>query len=349
MNVLAVDDNADNLELISDILGAIGYHVSRALDGAQALELVSESAPDLILLDINMPGMSGFEVMSRLKADDQTAKIPVIFLTALSDINYRVEGLDLGADDYLVKPYSPRELIARIETRIRAKAETDVLIEMQRVIRQTFERFVSPNVVEQMLEDPRRIQLGGKLQEVTVMFADIQGFTATSEYTDPELLLTLLNQYHELVVEIVLSNSGTIDKFLGDGVMALFNTPLPIEDHALRAVQAACQVQNALDEFHQGIEEGYRWQINFGIHTGMAVVGNVGSDRIMDFTAVGDTVNVASRLETQAEDGQIMISDAIYEHVKDRIDVHELGPITLKNRQQQVMTFEVLTCDPTTS
>ncbi len=349
MNILAVDDNAVNLELISDILSTVGYQVSKAFDGAQALERIREKPPDLILLDVNMPGMSGFEVMSKLKADDQTAKIPVIFLTALSDINHRVEGLDLGADDYLVKPYSPRELIARIEARIRAKAETDVLIGMQRVIRQTFERFVSANIVEQMLEDPQRIKLGGKLQEVTVMFTDIQGFTASSEYTDPELLLTLLNQYHELVVEIVLANSGTIDKFLGDGVMALFNTPLPIKNHALRAVQAACQVQNTLDEFYQDVQPAYRWPINFGIHTGTAVVGNVGSSRIMDFTAVGDTVNVASRLQTQAENGQIMISDAVYEHVKDRINIHEIGPITYKNRQQQVMTFEVLTCDPTTS
>ena len=140
-----------------------------------------------------------------------------------------------GADDYLTKPYNPRELMARVETRLRAKTETDDLRHKQQLLRQTFERFVHGSVVHQMLEDPRQVQLGGKLQEITVMFADLEGFTAMAEHTDPETLLSVLNRYHDLIVSLILQQNGTIDKFLGDGVMALFNTPLPQENHALYA------------------------------------------------------------------------------------------------------------------
>lgn len=341
MKVLAVDDNPDNVELIHDIVSSLGYEVVKAFDGPQALAIVEAEQPDLILLDVNMPGMSGFDVVSHLKSHEITAKIPVILLTALADVDYRVEGLDLGADDYLTKPYSPRELIARIETRLRAKTETDHLRETQQIIRQTFERFVSASVVDQLLHDPSRIKLGGKLQEVTVFFADIQDFTATAEDTDPETLLSILNQYHELIVEIILSNKGTIDKFIGDGVMALYNTPLELHDHPLCAVRSACQIRDALSEFHGQFEPRFRWKINFGIHTGMAVVGNVGSPQIMDFTAVGDTVNIAARLQALSDNGQILISQGTYEQISPYVQARMIGPVSFKGRTGQVMTYEI--------
>jgi len=342
LRVLAVDDNPDNVELIADIIGALGYDVVRAFDGQQALDSVSQQIPDLVLLDVNMPGMSGFDVLRELRADEATAQLPVILLTALADIEYRVEGLDLGADDYLTKPYSPRELIARIETRLRTKSHADDLREKQKVIRATFERFVSASVVNQMLEDPTAIKLGGKMQEVSVLFADIQGFTSTSEHTDPEKLLNILNQYHELIVHVIQSKKGTIDKFIGDAVMALYNTPLEVPDHALLAVKSAIEIRDALVDFHPQFDEMFRWNINFGIHTGMAVVGNVGSSQIMDFTAVGDTVNVAARLQGQSDDGQILISGATFEHVKSVVDAHPLGSLTFKGRRVPVETYDVI-------
>lgn len=342
MRVLAVDDNPDNVELISDIVGALGYEIIKAFDGSQALDRISEGHPDLILLDVNMPGMSGFDVLKLLKSDSNTAQIPVILLTALSDVDYRVEGLDLGADDYLTKPYSPRELIARIETRLRAKSHADNLREMQQIIRRTFERFVSASVVEQLLQDPSTIKLGGKIQEVTVLFADIQGFTATSERLDPEPLLSILNLYHELMVETIQRNKGTIDKFIGDAVMALYNTPLELPDHALRAVVSACEIRDALQNFHEQFDPDFRWDINFGIHTGTAVVGNVGAPQIMDFTAVGDTVNVAARLQGQSDNGQIFISEATHKLIEEFVDTKPIGRLSFKGRVEPVMTFEVL-------
>ncbi|GAB4526358.1 MAG: hypothetical protein OHK0046_43050 [Anaerolineae bacterium] len=340
--VLAVDDNGDNLELISDIVSALGYEVIKAFDGPQALDAVQSSIPDLIILDVNMPGMSGFEVVARLKQDTTTAKIPVILLTALMDIDNKVEGLELGADDYLTKPYSPRELIARIETRLRAKSETDNLRETQQMIRATFERFVSPIVVEQLLKNPGQVKLGGKLQEITVFFADMENFTSISEHADPEELLSVLNSYHALVVEMVQENKGTVDKFIGDAVMALYNTPLELPDHPLRAVRTAYQIQQALSEFRLQFKPMYRMNINFGIHTGMAVVGNVGAPHIMDYTAVGDTVNVASRLQGLSDGGQILISEATYRAVKPYTHVNPLGAKAFKGRSELVETYEVL-------
>lgn len=343
MKILAVDDKADNIELIYDIVSALGHDVEKAYDGAQALAAVQVDLPDLILLDVNMPGMSGFEVVALLKADERTAQIPIIMITALSDIDNRVEGLGLGADDYLAKPFNARELAARVEARLRAKTETDNLRSTQEIIRQTFERFVSPSVVQQLLKDPSSVRLGGKLQELTVFFADMENFTTISEHADPERLLTALNLYHELIVEVVQANLGTIDKFIGDAVMALYNTPLDLPDHSIQAVRTAYQISKALPEFHRQFEPKFRMNINFGIHTGMAIVGNVGAPQLMDFTAVGDTVNVAARLQGLSDGGQILISEATYELVKKCVKVRPLGQVSFKGRSVPVSTYEVLT------
>ncbi|RMG71891.1 MAG: adenylate/guanylate cyclase domain-containing response regulator [Chloroflexi bacterium] len=340
--ILAVDDNPDNIQLIVDIVEDLGHDVIKAYDGYQALDAVKQFLPDLILLDVNMPGMSGFEVLAKLKENDETKQIPVIMLTALAGIDHRVEGLGLGAEDYLVKPFSPLELIARIKARLRAKAQTDDLREMQQVIRKTFERYVSSAVVNQLLKDPTSIELGGKLQMITVFFADIEGFTTTSERTDPETILTVLNKYHEVTVQIVQQEGGTIDKFIGDAVMALFNTPLQQPDHPLRAVRAACRIRDSLPQFHEQFSEEFRLKINFGIHTGWAVVGNVGAPQIMDFTAVGDTVNVAARLQDLSHNGQILISDATYQLIHQAIRAHPIGAKIFKGRSEAVMTYEVL-------
>ncbi|MBC8098815.1 MAG: response regulator [Armatimonadetes bacterium] len=343
MKILAVDDNQINLELIRDIAESGGYDVITARNGMSALQLAESDLPDLVVLDVNMPGMSGYEVCARMKADPKLNAIPVIILTAMQDINSRVQGLDAGADDYLSKPFSARELLARIETRLRAKTESDGLREMQKLIRDTFSRFVAPSVVEQLLKDPTQVKLGGNLQTITVMFTDLQNFTTTSESTPPEQLLTILNTHHELVVRIIQAHGGTIDKFIGDAVMALFNTPLLQPDHTLRALRAALEIQAALPAFHQQFTPDFRMKINMGVHTGVAVVGNVGTPQLMDYTAVGDTVNVAARLQTRGRDGQIIISQAVYNTLASgSIHATELGSIALKGRTGAVIAYELL-------
>lgn len=339
--VLIVDDNADNRQLLADISDSMSLDVLEASNGIEAIDIAQTHLPDLVLLDVSMPGMNGFEVCEILKTTDRTMKIPVIMLTALSDVENRVQGLKRGADDYVAKPFNPRELMERMRVRLRTKSETDELRHVQQMIRDTFERYVSPVVVEQLLRDPLQVQLGGKLQEVTVLFTDLENFTSVSEQVEPDVLLKILNLYHTMVVETVQSWDGTVDKFMGDGVMALYNTPLPQEDHALRAVKTALAIRDRLPEFYQQFEPAYHMKINFGIHTGLAVVGNVGAPNLMSYTAVGDTVNLAARLQGLCSNGQILISSSTYDQIKESVETELIGSMKIRGRREEVITYQV--------
>jgi class 3 adenylate cyclase len=342
VKVLVADDNPNSRQLVRDILESVGYDSILAVDGPGALKLVQEQRPDLIILDVNMPGMSGFEVCSILKSDPEYSNIPILMLTALADVENRVTGLGLGADDYLTKPFSPRELTARIDTRLRTKVETDNLRKTQETVRQTFERFVSPSVVEKLLHDPAQVRLGGQLQDVTVLFCDLEGFTAFSEGASPETVLTILNQYLALVVSVIQSYAGTVNKFIGDGVMALYNTPLTQTDHTLRAVRTALQIRDSLREFAEQLEPEQRMHMNVGIHTGQAVVGNIGTPQLMEFTAIGDAVNLAARLQGLATGGRILISEAAWQQVRSQALATPMGQQMVKNRREPVMVYEVV-------
>lgn len=341
MRILIAEDNLDSRELVSDILLGLGYTPVQAADGRTALELILADPPDLIILDVNMPELDGFEVCAAVKQNPRTAEIPVLMLTAQADINSRVTGLGLGADDYLAKPFHPRELTARIETRLRAKAESDHLRRQREQIRRTFERFVAPEIVQQMLADPLRVELGGAEAFVTVLFADLEGFTALAEHATPSELLRVLNAYHQLMVDHIKANGGTVDKFLGDGVMALFNTPLPLPDHALRAVKTALDIRTALPSFHAQCQPQFRLGVNVGIHTGPAIVGNIGTPELMDYTAIGDTVNLASRLQGLSRGSQITVSEATYALIADRVVVERAGPRSVRGREEPVITYLV--------
>lgn len=343
-----VDDSRENITLVRDILEVADYNVIQTLSGVAALKIAPEEQPDLILLDVNMPVMDGFETCKHLKSDNATRHIPVIMLTALSDVDSRVKGIEAGADDYLTKPYSPRELLARVERSVRSKVASDdmrktqaELMKQQEIIKNTFSRFVASSIVEELLKDPTQIKLGGQLQPVTVLFADLQGFTSLSEHTDPTQLLQLLNSYHTFMVRIVLKYGGTIDKFLGDGLMALYNTPVEQGDHVARAVKTALHIQDELHWFSQELPEEQRTKVNFGIHTGNAIVGNVGSENLMDFTAVGDTVNVAARLQGTAEDGEILVSAPVFEATQDFVFGRTRGHLSVKGRISSVETYQI--------
>jgi adenylate cyclase len=342
MRVLAVDDNPVNLDLIQAVAESAGYEVLTVDNGPDALAAAETEDPDIIILDVSMPKMDGYEVCRYLKSNEKTNHIPVIMLTALFEVDSKVTGLAAGADDYLTKPFSASELLARIERRLKAKGESDELRRMQEQLRETFSRFVAPSVVEAMLKDPTRVKLGGALQTVTVMFADLQNFTSISEMASPEALLAALNGYHELLVQVIQSLNGTIDKFMGDAVMALFNAPLEQEDHVRRAVRAALMIRAMLPDYHEQIEDIFHMQVNIGIHTGQAIVGNVGAPQLMDYTAVGDTVNVAARLQSQGHDGQIIISEEVYREMEDEIEARLLGERQLKGRSYPITLYEVI-------
>lgn len=216
------------------------------------------------------------------------------------------------------------------------------LEEQVRQVRGTFERYVPPQVVEQLLSDPARVQLGGVRQEVTILFADIRGFTAFSEKLDPELLVRVLNQHLTLAADAVLNEEGTLDKFIGDGVMAIFNAPLPQSDHTLRAVRAALAMQKSIAWLHANLPPAERLSFGIGIVTGPAIVGNVGSPILQNYTAIGDSVNLASRLQDHASPGQILLNPTAYERVQSVIIAREYGYVQVKGHSEMDLVYELV-------
>lgn len=346
MNVLVVDDNQSGRQLLVDIIQSMNLDVIQAADGYEAIAKAQENQPDLLILDVNMPGMTGFEVVQQLKSDSRTAAIPILLLTALDNVDSRVQGLKLGADDYVTKPFNPRELMERVRARLRVKVETDELRAMKEAIRATFERFVAPSVVEQLLSDPSQVRLGGTLQQVTVLFVGLEGFTAISEHTEPEQLLNILNAYHTLIVGAIRDHGGTADRFMSDGVMALYNTPLQQPDHAARAAKTALYIRQNLPSLTKQFEPLYRMPINVGIHTGKAVVGNIGAPEMMSYTAVGDTVNLAAQLQNLSTGGRILLSEATFKELQDAVPTTCIGLRVIKGRADSVLTYEVHDPEP---
>jgi class 3 adenylate cyclase len=341
LKILVIEDNRDSRQLIMDILVLHGFEVFSAVEGTTGIDLARQKMPDLILLDVNLPGMTGFEVCAFLKADPDLVNIPVMMLTAMAEIDNRVQGLGLGADDYITKPFNPRELTARIDARLRVKQASDELRATRDQVLRTFEHYVAPSVVEQLVRDPTRVALGGDMHEVTAFFADLRGFTTVAEHIDPTQLFAVLNGYLSVVTDAVIENRGTLDKFLGDGIMALFNVPLEQPDHPLRAVTAALTAQQQVVRYHETLRPELRLQFRIGIHTGDALVGNVGTSRLRNYTAIGDTINTASRIEEEAQGGQVLISESTYNRVRDQVRARELGARVLKGREHPISIYEV--------
>jgi len=340
--VLVADDTRATVELVRQVLRLHGYRVVEAYDGLEALEKIQHEQPDLLILDINMPRMDGYEVCLRLKSNPATAHIPVLMLSAMERVKDRVRGLSLGAEDYVIKPFRPDELAARVAARLRAKREVDALRSSEEYVRMTFQRYVAPTVVRRLLSDPKAVALGGARRDITVLFADISGFTNLSEQLEPEQTLRLLNDFLTLAGRAVLEQEGTLDKFTGDAVMALFNAPLPQKNHAYRAVIAALNMQKRLATFECDMIPDRRLHFKVGICSGDAVVGNAGMPDLMNYTAVGDTVNVAKRLEEQAQPDQILLSGSTYEAVRDRVEVRALGAVHVKGRTAPLQVYDLL-------
>jgi len=340
--VMIADDSFESVELLNAVLSEQGYEIIIAFDGEEALTKACVEKPDLLLLDIMMPKVDGYEVCRRLKADPNTARIPILILTARGDIPDRVKGLDLGAEDYFTKPFNITELVARVQARLRAKHREDDLLDTERLVRNTFQRYVSTSVVERLLRNPDRVELGGVKQEVTVLFADLRGFTALAEHLPPEQLIEILNGYLTAGAQPILEYDGTINQYAGDEIMAIFNAPLRQEDHVSRAVRAGLAIHQRLQAYNATLEPNLRLNCGVGIGTGQAVVGNVGTFQIMNYTAVGDVVNLAKRLEESARGGQVLIGESSYQQVRDQVVVRTLPSLTVKGREEPVAVYEVL-------
>ena len=340
--ILIADDRPDNVELVRDVLSMEGYRVVAAVDGQEALERIREYLPDLVLLDLDMPRLNGYEVCEQLKADPATADIPILMLTAWAAPDQRVKGLQLGAEDYMAKPFDYRELLARVKTRLRAKQEADQLRAMQLLIRQTFERYVPVHVVEQLLANPTEVNLGGRQQEVTAFFADLRGYTKLSEALSVEQLVDVLNGHLTVAARAVLAYEGTISQNAGDLVMAIFNVPLPQSDHALRAVRAGCKLQADIADYHRQLPEHLRMEFGIGIVSGLAVVGNIGAPELLHYTAIGDTINLAQRLEELAPGGRILMTERTCQLLDCSVELECRGPVVVRGRSEPVSIYTLV-------
>lgn len=340
--ILVVDDTPDNLYLMSALLED-QYEVTTAESGAQALELAtSDTPPQLILLDIMMPEMDGYEVMRRLRQNPATANIPVIFLTALTSIEEEQFGLDLGAVDYITKPISPPVVLARVNTHLERSANARRL----QALSEKLGRYLAPQVYKSLFDGSRDAELRTQRKKLTVFFSDIKDFTASTARWQPEDITFLLNSYFSEMSKIANEYGGTLDKFIGDAMVVFFGDPETrgVKQDALQCVRMALAMQRRMTELQSLWREmgsDKTFQIRCGINTGYCDVGNFGSDMRMDYTIIGAEVNKAARLEQAADPGGILIAKETWGLVRDEIlaDAHE--PLTVKGFPEPIEAYAV--------
>jgi adenylate cyclase len=322
--LLIVDDDELNRDMLGRRLARRGYTVASAADGPRALALIEAQRFDVILLDIMMPGVSGLEVLQRLRQRYSMADLPVIMATAKDQSRDIVDALKLGANDYVTKPLDFPVVLARLETQVslkRAKEEIQQLVEQlevrNRFIRTTFGRYLSDEVVASLLDSPEGLRLGGERRKVTFLVSDLRGFMPLSERLAPEQVVAIANRYLETMVDVILPYQGTIQELMGDGLLVFFGAPIWREDDAQRAVACAVAMQLAMATVNeQNRREGLpEVEMGIGIHTGEVVVGNIGSYKRTKYGAVGNHVNLAFRIESYTIGGQILISEATRQEV----------------------------------
>ncbi|MBI3182862.1 MAG: response regulator [Myxococcales bacterium] len=339
--ILVVDDSPLACHVVELGLSQLGYRVSCFQDPYEALEQIPRLAPDIVLTDLQMPGLDGAELCRRLKSAPPPA-VPVIILTINDEESQRIYGLRAGADDYVHKGASMGELAARIDSLIRRTKEITR-------VRELFARYTSDAVVEEILKSGG-VVLNGEKREVTAIFADIRDFTALSESMPPEQVVALLNSVLGRMADAVLTCGGTLDKFLGDGLMAVFGAPVGREDDALRALQAARMMmesvqllnREAKEEFLRGArkEAPAELELGIGINTGLVVAGNLGSARRAEYTCIGDCVNVAARLCSLAKPGEILIGERTSALAEKAGPFEALAPARLKGKKKAVPVFK---------
>lgn len=343
LKILVVDDSEQNIELLEAMLAPQGYAITTARDGEQALKLVTETLPDLVLLDVMMPKLDGFEVTRQVRENPITTGIPILMLTALRELSDKVRGLELGADDFLSKPFNRVELVARVRSLLRIKQLRDELQAKNKLLHSAFTRYVAAEVAESILGNPEQnLKLGGQVSRLSILFADIRGFTTFSERHAAAEVLGVLNGVWERLVPLIFRDHGTFDKYLGDAVMAIYGAPLPLGDEELRAVRTAWAMKQEFEALKTEMPALREMGLGIGIFTGDAIVGNVGTEQMMDYTAIGNTPNMARRLQENATGGQILICEQTYRAVKKSVQVRPVAAISAKGRSEPLNAFEVI-------
>jgi class 3 adenylate cyclase len=360
--ILVVDDNETNRDILITRLEKHGYEMLQAADGEEALASVAQHAPDLILLDVEMPKLDGFEVCRRLRQDASLPFIPIVLVTARAASQDVVTGLDAGADEYLTKPIDQAALVARVRSMLRVKALHDQ-VQAQAADLATWNRTLEQRVNDQVAEIGRINRLKGFLspqiaklvmssgddklleshrRDITVVFCDLRGFTAFAESAEPEDIIAVLQAYYQCLGESIDRFEGTLQHFAGDGLLIIFNDPIPCTDPAHRAVRMAVEMRTRvaalIDKWRR---YGHELGFGIGIASGHATLGNVGYEGRFHYSATGTVVNLGSRLCGQAADGQILIDGRVQLAVEAIAAMEPIGELELKGFHRPVRAFNV--------
>jgi adenylate cyclase len=360
VKILVVDDTPHNVKLLADLLRVKGYAVATAATGEEALGKLAAERPDLVLLDVMMPGLSGYDVCRRIRADAATALLPVVLVTSLDPVQERVKGIEAGADDFLSKPINQPELFARVRSLLRVKALQDEVASHaealkvanlkleQRVDEQLaqldrlsqLKRFFAPAVAEAIISAGEKSILSPHRREISYVFVDLRGFTAFTDSAEPEEVESVLREYQSAMGKVIAEHEGTVDRFAGDGILIFFNDPLPVAEPGKRAVTMALAMQASFAPLHERWQKvGYELALGIGIAQGYATLGAFGFEGRWDYSAIGGVVNLASRLSDEAQSGQILIDRRTRAGLGDAAEVEPVGPLALKGFSQPVHAF----------
>ena len=360
--ILVVDDVPQNVRLLTAVLVARGYDVVTAHDGIEALRVVEAEKPDLILLDVMMPGLDGYAVCSELRANDGTAMLPVIMVTS-SIGQEKTKAIESGADDFIPKPFNHDELLTRVRSLLRIKryhdtikAQASELAELnctleERVQSQVRElerlgqlrRFLSRQLADAVVASGDDSILRSHRRQVAMLFADLRGWTRFVDTVEPEELMRVLREFHTVIGRLVQRFEATVGFLQGDGVQLFFNDPIEVPDAALRAVQLGCALREEMTELTASwARRGHTLGFGVGIALGYATCGEVGFEGRSDYAAIGAVTNLASRLADQATGGQILITQRLYAEVEEAVEVQPVGEFTLKGFQRPVAAFDLL-------
>ena len=359
--ILAVDDQPQNLRLLDAVLSSRGYRVVTASSGEEAVELLSSSVPDLVLLDIVMPGIDGYEVCRRIRDNPATAFLPVVMITASGD-QEKISSIEAGADDFVSKPFNQGELLARIASLARLKRYHDTINrqatelrawnaelerrvaaqveELQRATR--LRRFLPPQLVDLVLDTGDEQFLESHRREIVVVFCDLRGFTPFAELSEPEEVMGVLREYHEALGTLIFTYGGTLERFTGDGLMVFFNDPLPIDDAPQRAVRMAVEMRDRVRDLARGWQRlGHDLALGVGIAQGFATLGRIGFEGRFDYAAIGSVTNLAARLCDSAKPWQVLASQRVFHAAEATVAGEQIAEVDLKGISRRVQVFAI--------
>ncbi|MEM9450392.1 MAG: response regulator [Cyanobacteria bacterium P01_E01_bin.6] len=344
-HILVVDDNPDLRRYVTDVLEKTGYQVSTARHGEEGLRYAQQYRPDLILTDLMMPRMSGLELIQAIRHDNDLKGTPIVLLTAKANEETRIEGVEQGADAYLSKPFNHRELLAEVRNLLALKASERRVAKLNTYLTETvLQRFLPQSLVEKAANGELSLDLRPEPRLVTILFCDIVGFTQLSNTLRSRRVAELLNEYLTEMTHAIFNNGGTIDKFMGDAILAIFGAPEEISpnEQVHRAIASAQQMHKALKTLNNHWKDNGIPEVQFrcGIHQGTAVVGMFGSIERSDYTAIGPSVNIAARIQEAADPGSILVSAAVADYLDDTA-IQKYSPLKLKGVDETVLTFAI--------